>query len=667
MRTKPNKTITVKEYISEAKLELDKVVKRAIKRNRRIHIIAPVGTGKTTFAMDIIKKYSDDYQIILLEPQIGISEQVAVKLNTKSIPVFVYNSSSATSFDKWEYKHQKLWDDTIISTIDSGWKFLDSSRSGIGSKSKIVIIDETHTFLQSARNNFDKTAQAILDCGCPVIGFTATRSNWVLNYVLEIERLIVVNATDLPKKKITPFKIKSMIRTIAQVIKNNDYKKVVIFTNTKGDQTKIKNAIEDAAPRKKVRVLNADTKKKEELQAWDYLVKKEKLPPRTNVMIINEVAQAGVNINDMNIDLVMLVGKMDPLGLLQYLGRCRNYKKDFHFVYQNYGSNSTSWTTPENLEKYLKSIDAEIQKYPTSHIKTLQNIDPSAKHLYVKLPGGEKTGYRLNRCLAAQKVYSQFRDLHGDKLIEFLIGISADVKFDEQHEYTGITIVSKSKSKSELREEHKEALTKMVIENRKFLVSLYPFIKDGWKYDDAYEAIGDSTDDKKKATSNKGLLYLPTEEKESLLEVIETSKKANESSLVRVMLAANYSINRKKDKKTKSTVGRIMKMGIRDARKHLGARAFFELDYAKEPMLKTALDSIKLEINSSNTLAEWLYLIKGYLGPMYAIDGLARPLYDYCMIVNRVKDKGINKYKLIKVVDNYQDYRKAHKLDKIFD
>jgi hypothetical protein len=666
MRTKPNKTITVKEYISEAKLELDKVVKRAIKRNRRIHIIAPVGTGKTTFAMEIIQEYMDDYQIILLEPQIGISEQIADKLEAKSIPVFVFNSTTETAFNKWEYQNQKLWDDTIISTIDSGWKFLESSRTGVGSKPKIVIIDETHAFLQHARVGFDKTAQAILDCECPIIGFTATRSNWVLNYVIDIERLIVVNATDIPVKKIKPFKIKSMIQTIAQVVKNKNYKKVVIFTNNIGDQTKIKNAIKEATPKKKVVVLNADTKKKEELKAWDNLIKKEKLPPRTNVMIINEVAQAGININDTDIDLVMLVGKIDPLGFLQYLGRCRNYTKDFHFVYRDFGIKSTSWTNPENLEKSLKSIETEIKGYKTSNIKTLRNIDPSAKELYVKLPGDDRTGYRLNRCLAAYTVYSEFRNLHGDKLIEFLINISADVEFDEQHEYTGITLVDNSTSKTQQRKKHKDALAELVIENCRYLVGLYPFINEGWKHDDAYEAIGDSTDDKNRAES-EGLLYLPKSKKTSLRKVIKTSQKANESSLVRVILAANYALNRKKDKKTKSTVGRIMKMSIGDARKHIGAKGFFEKDYANEKLLKTALNSIKREIDSSNTLTEWLDLIKAYLGTMYGIERLARPLYDYCMIVKRVKVKGVNKYKLEKVVDNYPDYRKAHKLDKVLD
>jgi hypothetical protein len=110
-----------------------------------------------------------------------------------------------------------------------------------------------------------------------------------------------------------------------------------------------------------------------------------------------------------------------------------------------------------------------------------------------------------------------------------------------------------------------------------------------------------------------------------------------------------------------------MKMSIGDARKHIGAKGFFEKDYANEKLLKTALNSIKREIDSSNTLTEWLDLIKAYLGTMYGIERLARPLYDYCMIVKRVKVKGVNKYKLEKVVDNYPDYRKAHKLDKVLD
>ena len=47
----------------------------------------------------------------------------------------------------------------------------------------------------------------------------------------------------------------------------------------------------------------------------------DKIPSGTNVLIMNSVAQAGININDKDIDAQILVGKFDPLGFIQFLGR----------------------------------------------------------------------------------------------------------------------------------------------------------------------------------------------------------------------------------------------------------------------------------------------------------------------------------------------------------
>ena len=68
----PNHQITVAEYLSNEKDKLIEVVDEIIANNKKLHISAPVGTGKTFFAMDVIEHLGENVTTLFLFPIIAI-------------------------------------------------------------------------------------------------------------------------------------------------------------------------------------------------------------------------------------------------------------------------------------------------------------------------------------------------------------------------------------------------------------------------------------------------------------------------------------------------------------------------------------------------------------------------------------------------------------------
>ena len=156
--------------------------------------------------------------------------------------IYQHGFTIVKQFKTWRYgekdNNNQKWPHTFLSTIDSAWRLFEEGK--VDPDNTIVIVDETHTFLQTARKDFDKTARAIEEAGCPVIGFTATKSYWVLEYIFRIDTEIRITATDLSPKVVVPVMVKVGIpATIAEMIRINGWKKVVIWTEIIGDQNRI--------------------------------------------------------------------------------------------------------------------------------------------------------------------------------------------------------------------------------------------------------------------------------------------------------------------------------------------------------------------------------------------------------------------------------------------
>lgn len=246
---------TVETSIYDIKDYLFERIDQAILGNEKIHITAPVGTHKTTLATEMIDLYTD-YQLVFLFPHKSISTQLYHKLSIGGTPAYIFNSDTRKKLEEWEYQNQGYWPYTYLSTIDSAHVLLDEGK--LNTDKTIFIIDETHSFLQNPRKDFDPTVFAIKDSGCPVIGFTATKSNWVMKYLLEIDEEIKIEATDIPTKRIVPIKVgRGMHQTVAELIEESKWGKVLIWIDNKVDQYKIKEEFKKVSPAKKVVVLNA--------------------------------------------------------------------------------------------------------------------------------------------------------------------------------------------------------------------------------------------------------------------------------------------------------------------------------------------------------------------------------------------------------------------------
>ncbi len=87
-------TITIDSWIKEQYPYLNNEVQDTINNKSKLHVTAPIGSGKTTLAIELIEEYYDEYQVVLLEPQISITQQVKEKLEQKGIHPVIYNSTT---------------------------------------------------------------------------------------------------------------------------------------------------------------------------------------------------------------------------------------------------------------------------------------------------------------------------------------------------------------------------------------------------------------------------------------------------------------------------------------------------------------------------------------------------------------------------------------------
>lgn len=656
------KNLKVKSFITEKKISLNQSIRYAIKHKERLHITAPVGSRKTTLAIEFIANNKDKYQFLLLEPQISISSQVKIKLEALDALPFEYNSKTFKKLERWERDTGELWSNPYISTIDSAWRLFEDGR--LNPDRTVVFFDETHTLLQDARKGFDKTVNAILVSGCPVIGLSATESSWVLQFVLKFDRLINIEATEMPTKAITPFIVSGIASSIAQVIEINSLNKVVIFTKTIKQQENIEEAILELMPKKKVIVWNRERRDHSEKASWKHLMEKDELPPGTNVAIINKVAQAGVNINDKDIDLVMLVDQFDPLGFLQYLGRCRFYSGEFDFLHKDFGKMEADWQNPQEIESYLKLIEKGLTNFRDTDISTLRKSDESFRELYSKISGK----YVLNRCVAARRVYDQFNELHGTELLKFLKVVAPSLVINEYHTYTGIKQVDNSITKAAYRANKRSKLPELVRKSAAYLVDMIPFLKPEWSHEVAYTLIDESCHIKSQAKSD-GVLYVPNTRKKTLRKTIKTSKQAGDTHLARVLLAARQYRNNKRDS---VRLNAVMKESMNDIKQHFNAYAFFYHDYPNEPLYKTVLDDLlNSEKGNYNTVDDWKKIIQSKLPSALGMESIAKLIYESCVITTKKRiyvNGGIRRfrYRLDDVVYTYDEYLKAKGLDQIF-
>jgi len=227
--------ITVGKYLSEEKDQILNIIAQTIDNKDKIHVKAPVGSGKTTLILDLIKLYPDK-RFIILFPQISITEQVKTKLTALKIESSEVNSETIKKviekntgslpkskdndlfsiIDKVTKKNNDtqpvLQDRVFLTTIDSAYKLIDAIEFTVDET--VVIVDETHTFLTGVRENHTRSVDTILKTGFPIVGFSATPSNWVNRLLFGIDSFIGVTTTKVKPPVVSRTKVEqSAVRT----------------------------------------------------------------------------------------------------------------------------------------------------------------------------------------------------------------------------------------------------------------------------------------------------------------------------------------------------------------------------------------------------------------------------------------------------------------------
>jgi superfamily II DNA or RNA helicase len=488
--------ITVKKYLSEKKRIL-KIIAQAIDSKDKIHINAPVGSGKTSLILKLIQRYTDK-QFLILFPQISITEQVRSKLTDLNIESCIVNGDTikrviknnggtlTNSMDDTLFSildndnkinkngPKDLPDRVFLTTIDQTYKLIDELK--FDNDQTIVVVDETHTFLTSARDNHTISVEKILRNGFPIVGFSATPSTWVNKKLFGIDNYITINATKIKNPVVTRISVQNgAIRTLAHEIALKNKTLTVVFTKNISTQNKLKELINEYNSNITVCCLNSETNTSTEKVTWDYLMKKDELQAGANVFILNSVVQSGINILNSNIDSVYLFGEFDPFGFVQYLGRCRNYKEQFIYYHSPYSKQLVLFGSDEIQEK----IDWMTNLLDASSDNLLPELKILMGNLIYKVDDQNQV---VNKCMVATLLYERLKDLSGEVLTNAVSSMFNDIKFVGVNTIQGL-VITPAKSKAQSRAKAKSDLVESI-------KKLYPdiikvFIEMGYDYTEA--------------------------------------------------------------------------------------------------------------------------------------------------------------------------------------
>ncbi len=653
--------ISVKRWISEENEKLSELVTDAITNKSRVHIKAPVHTGKTTFAINQIEKRRKDHQILVLAPQIAITNLIFNELEKKGVQSFIFNSETKGEFTK------KDIDQPILCTFDSAHLFFDGNFEHQLDPTKVfVIIDETHAFIQNGKEDYDKTVRAILDVGCPVIGFSATPSAWVIEHLLLVDESIEIEVTDLKAKEILSVEIeKSLNASVAHAIKIEGFKKVVVFVSNVTDQEHIEKGIQSLLPGMKVLILNRPSRITDEKSSWDYLLKNEKLPADTEILLMNKVAQAGININDDDIDAVFLVGNFDPIGFLQYLGRCRNYEKEYYYLYGNYGKKEVKIEGSEEHAQYQKIMQQAINLFAKAENLDADDIKGLFGDLYTESAEGKII---LNKCMLAKSKYDNYKDLRGDVLVDFMKKFDPTLILGGEYIFEGID-ASMNQNKQHMRRKNlKKDVAKALAKNATYIIPMLKLMNknlSSLSYGEIAVIVSDSKNKKLEAKKQK-VLHLPLVNKKSITKMLANAKDAGIGVPKLLVAAKKYNDNNSDPK----FIDDVFKMSNAKIVRTVKAYLFYEQNTGSKKYLKKILDEVEKRKGGKETAEQWKTWIKSKTPGLHGSDYLTDNVYDCCCIMKAVQvqknGKKMKRRRLEKVVRTYKDYVKENNLDNVF-
>lgn len=633
--------ITIKKYLGEKKAEILGICDQIIRDCDKVHIKAPVGTGKTSLMSNLIQE-NPDKQFIMLFPQISISEQVQGKLASMGIKSKVVNGSSLRLTIQTNSNEQTGFVDNIfLTTIDSASSLINALP--FVKENTVVIVDETHTFLTSARENFTNTADTILRGGFPIIGLSATPSAWVSRFVFMIESFI-----DVTLEKHSPTIVhhtevnKGALGTLALTIADSSDKLVVVFVESKKAQYRLKELIQQRAP-KTICCLNADTKKTTEKVTWKYLMKHDKLPSDREVFILNSVVQAGINILNLDITKVYMFGEFDPFGFAQYLGRCRNYVEAYEYFHSPYSRqyeafNEDSIQERTNLIKLFTTSSSE------NFLKVVRKLIPLMNDLIYD----DGLSLLPNKCKIASSIYERLCGLSGTALISSIVDLFDDISFEESESLEG-HVVTSAESHAIARKKAHKLLIDFIQENLSELMPLFASMKS-----DFSEPSMESTIEAKYVGILKKVHPILYNKMTGLMRTMKTAQISPKR-----LFAATHLY--RQSHKSLEVLTEYLGLNNNTARDIAETIDYFQIYKKSNPIIKKAIKVVGSEIEELKSADEWREVIIESLPIISTSEKLTEGFYKFSL----QKQRSNGKLKLVGFNHCLNDYVKRLNLKHI--
>jgi hypothetical protein len=624
-----DKQITIKKYLSEEAEKIHQICDNAIQNNQRIHFKAPVGSGKTTTIIEIVERHPEKNFVILF-PQISITEQVHTKLNTIGIESVIINSYT---IDKAIEKNKDIVKDRVfLTTIDSTHKLVNGVE--LNNKETVVILDETHTYIQSPRENHTRSVDTICDARLPIIGFSATPSAWVNKMLFEIEDQVQIKYKKAQPKKVNQTTIEQgQLKTVSEIVAKRKDQLVVIFTENKTHQYKIESHLKEYDATIKVSCLNLDTRKKEEEDCWKHLMKEDELPKGVNVYILNSVVQSGINILNKDIDRVYMVGSFDPFGFAQYLGRCRNYAQDYEYY-------STPCYKQLNLfgaDEIQESVDITQNILKAASTKKVDRIKGVISLISDRIYEGNGDELKPNKCMIAYKLYEGLRGLSSTTLTNVVEQMFDDIEFEHQETLGGNVVTSKISHKN-IRTKAKKELIELIKKHCSLIITTESYMNFDYSHDNLQKVI--DTNFIKVEPSRL------TRQAKILTKIARELEDAQVTPKRMFIAASMYQMSHRNEQVLEEFM-RLHNNQIRDIGE---AKEFFGKTNSTE--IRALLKNINQQINRSLLAGEWRETIKEEINTDISTDQLEQKVYKFCLQTKRTNGR----MKLIKTNESMDDY-----------
>ena len=454
---KVDKTIKVKQYISENKAEFEQAYMDANK-GKNVLVVAPTGSGKGYSSDKAIKQ--NDLSTLTVLPNASIVEQQGrdyemmssygkVKEDaTKSLDYCLENSKNMVG---------ATWNK--LSDLSRNKALLSENKSKLNDR--ILVVDEAHEqfsndFRVDRAEDINKIAQENIFKG--TLSMTGTPNRLDFD---KYDKIIEYISDDNIKYNVFLYDTVSDDFIINEV--NNNVKgRFAIFKDNVTDLEYLQENI-----KAKTDLICADSK--ESSQAYKNIMIRSTFGKFKGILHTSTMI-AGVNINDKDVTDLFIVNVKDPAKIKQICARYREVEELNIHILNKYPKKQSEFCYIESRMSYIKSKkEAEVRGYNEDIINMGLNAVVEANDFHLKNDDivyfdTTTSRYRVNEAAIRTKVADDYYERRNREQLEVLLG----------EYFSNITLVNLNVEKSS-DEKKIEFINKMEKEAKATIDSLAPY------------------------------------------------------------------------------------------------------------------------------------------------------------------------------------------------